>query len=255
MIPLSRKNNWVLNILSLLWRLILLVCGIYGAYALPAQIEALLNIESSLFGTLSVIIIVCMLVMFFAPDPEIQQRMRSEFDKGMQIGRSQMQSEVDAVQRELQVQRKALSSQQDELRVRKSTLESEYALLEQCKKDFENELNKKAAPLAKKKSADYIASLLKSVALSEHYSNSLVFRSLSQSSSKELLARYESAKTKAIHFAGPIEVITRIYGSNGEVYDVTLDSCTCDDFKHRHIPCKHMLKLALEVGLLSPNGR
>lgn len=37
--------------------------------------------------------------------------------------------------------------------------------------------------------------------------------------------------------------------SSGNSYRVTLDSCTCPDFTYRHIPCKHMYRLALEVGL------
>lgn len=37
---------------------------------------------------------------------------------------------------------------------------------------------------------------------------------------------------------------------SNNVYQTTLSSCTCEDFKHRHIPCKHMYRLALEIGLL-----
>lgn len=42
----------------------------------------------------------------------------------------------------------------------------------------------------------------------------------------------------------------RIVGTDG-VYKVTLDSCTCYDFESRHLPCKHMYKLASELGYLT----
>lgn len=48
-----------------------------------------------------------------------------------------------------------------------------------------------------------------------------------------------------------------IIGDNGEKYTTTFSSCTCQDFKNRHLPCKHMYKLAFynnfaESGTLSP---
>lgn len=41
----------------------------------------------------------------------------------------------------------------------------------------------------------------------------------------------------------------RMTGS-GLVYDVSLASCTCFDFQKRHKPCKHMYRLAMELGLI-----
>lgn len=42
----------------------------------------------------------------------------------------------------------------------------------------------------------------------------------------------------------------KITGTDG-VYDVTLDNCTCYDFQARQLPCKHMYRLAFELGTLS----
>lgn len=47
----------------------------------------------------------------------------------------------------------------------------------------------------------------------------------------------------------PDEERAQIIGSDG-VYDVTLNSCTCKDFGMRHLPCKHIYKLASELGYL-----
>lgn len=44
----------------------------------------------------------------------------------------------------------------------------------------------------------------------------------------------------------------RILGSSGEIYEVTLDHCTCFDFDAQRGPCKHIYKLAAELGLLPP---
>ncbi|MCX4355635.1 MAG: SWIM zinc finger domain-containing protein [Oscillospiraceae bacterium] len=38
--------------------------------------------------------------------------------------------------------------------------------------------------------------------------------------------------------------VALIVGTQGTVYDVTLDSCNCPDFEHRHLPCKHIYLLA-----------
>jgi hypothetical protein len=44
----------------------------------------------------------------------------------------------------------------------------------------------------------------------------------------------------------------RILGSSGEIYEVTLDHCTCFDFNSQRGPCKHIYKLAAELDLLPP---
>ena len=36
-------------------------------------------------------------------------------------------------------------------------------------------------------------------------------------------------------------------------YQVTLDSCTCVDFSRTRRPCKHIYRLAMELGLLEDN--
>lgn len=33
-------------------------------------------------------------------------------------------------------------------------------------------------------------------------------------------------------------------------YDTTLSSCTCYDFQNRHLPCKHIYRLAVELGIV-----
>lgn len=47
----------------------------------------------------------------------------------------------------------------------------------------------------------------------------------------------------------PEKQAAEIVGRDG-VYDVTLNSCTCHDFEARQLPCKHIYKLASELGYL-----
>lgn len=42
--------------------------------------------------------------------------------------------------------------------------------------------------------------------------------------------------------------VGRFFGSEPEPYVTTLNACTCMDFQRRNLPCKHMYRLALELG-------
>ena len=72
---------------------------------------------------------------------------------------------------------------------------------------------------------------------------------------KELLEtalRLERAQNISPEDVGPVtkaEQTVSIYGSDGFPYSVSLDSCECVDYGRRNLPCKHMLRLALELGL------
>lgn len=47
----------------------------------------------------------------------------------------------------------------------------------------------------------------------------------------------------------PSEEAAKITGTDN-IYDVTLNSCTCYDFATRKLPCKHIYRLAFELGFL-----
>lgn len=46
-------------------------------------------------------------------------------------------------------------------------------------------------------------------------------------------------------------------GSKGYMYTATLASCDCPDYSlnHGRIPCKHILRLAIEAGIIEKNGK
>lgn len=43
-----------------------------------------------------------------------------------------------------------------------------------------------------------------------------------------------------------------VTGSKGNIYRVNFDSCTCEDFKRRGLPCKHMYALAMKEAGFNP---
>ena len=45
-----------------------------------------------------------------------------------------------------------------------------------------------------------------------------------------------------------------IHGSGGVVYSLGIDCCECVDFERRQLPCKHMYRLALDLGYDFPEA-
>lgn len=70
-------------------------------------------------------------------------------------------------------------------------------------------------------------------------------------SSTDQEKRIKSAKAaKTTPLSVDKETLAGIFpGSGKEPYQVSLDSCTCGDFRRRGLPCKHMYRLAMECGL------
>ena len=70
---------------------------------------------------------------------------------------------------------------------------------------------------------------------------------------KEINPRILSAMRAHMTFTKPPSVQCKIQGEHGNVYDVSLEKCTCPDFINNRArkPCKHMYRLALELGLLA----
>lgn len=64
--------------------------------------------------------------------------------------------------------------------------------------------------------------------------------------------RIKSAKSaKTTPLSVDKEALTGVFpGSGKEPYQVSLESCTCGDFRRRGLPCKHIYRLAMECGLI-----
>ncbi len=49
----------------------------------------------------------------------------------------------------------------------------------------------------------------------------------------------------------PFRVSCRVISKKGNIYDTSLTSCSCPDYKIRHAVCKHMLALAMKVNAIT----
>lgn len=47
-----------------------------------------------------------------------------------------------------------------------------------------------------------------------------------------------------------INLLATFSGSDNKLYTTTLNACSCGDFIHRHLPCKHIYRFAIELGIL-----
>lgn len=85
------------------------------------------------------------------------------------------------------------------------------------------------------------------------YSNAFVKWPASIHNAADQKKRIESAKSsKTTPDSIDKEEKSGVFaGSGKKPYMTTLDSCTCGDFFHRQLPCKHMYRLAIELGLLN----
>lgn len=66
--------------------------------------------------------------------------------------------------------------------------------------------------------------------------------------------RLQRAKSEDLKVGRKINSSTYLVNSyDQETYKTSLTSCTCVDFSYKQTPCKHILKLALEIGALDPD--
>ena len=72
-------------------------------------------------------------------------------------------------------------------------------------------------------------------------------------------SRFNSAMKKELTplELSPDDQSGRFVGSEGNIYQTTLDNCTCADFAIQGYtqPCKHMIRLAMEYNMISGAGR
>ena len=62
--------------------------------------------------------------------------------------------------------------------------------------------------------------------------------------------RLSSALTQSFQISIPFDITASIRSESGESYSTTLYHCSCPDYRSRKQPCKHMIRLAIEVGTL-----
>lgn len=71
---------------------------------------------------------------------------------------------------------------------------------------------------------------------------------------EEQLWRFQNADTTVPLSIDHEKGVGLFEGSEGERYEVSLTRCQCRDHVRRRKPCKHMYRLALELGILRPDA-
>lgn len=129
------------------------------------------------------------------------------------------------------------TANEEELRRRQEELLLTESEIEYQRKHLNQEVRFKTLELAK------------NVASRSYLRDAPAYRALHTGNDRDE-ARMLSALTSSMRLSSPFNIVTTIRSNSGETYTTTLFDCSCPDYAFRKEPCKHMLRLALEVGLL-----
>lgn len=168
-------------------------------------------------------------------------------------------SKLSRTQRELYELERGLNSKEKDLADLKKALDALETNLSSQKNELfvlENNLSEREKALAAKEEgfdllvhSRVISAMTKSsasVRSRPYFSDTSIFHTLAAPDSLENPRLIRALNEKA-NLAYPLQISTQITGHDG-VYTVTLNDCTCEDYHRNRKPCKHMFRLALEVG-------
>lgn len=162
---------------------------------------------------------------------------RTYTEKARRLDRTEAERRADYAKRsaELDEKERSLSSMEQELN-RRSEQQKQFAdVLSSRESQINAEVRKRFADTVKNLAGrDYLAS-------------TPVFQMLKN---KPDTSRLVSALSQNMKLSPPFDISSRILSESGEIYHVTLHSCSCKDFTIHRQPCKHMYRLAAEVGAL-----
>lgn len=148
----------------------------------------------------------------------------------------------EAKERLLSQKEAELATQAEELAQRHKNLASEYEAVMQSKQHLNDLVRSKTLDLAR------------NVASREYLQSTPAFSALSSSEDTitegAYYERLRSVLNTSMQIISPFDISSDILSSSGKIYHTTLYTCTCPDFQFRKSPCKHMLRLAMESGLL-----
>ena len=143
----------------------------------------------------------------------------------------------DAAKAELIRNRKDLLKEQEDFHKSKQTFEYEKQQFEKDRQNL-NELVRKRAVL-----------LAQNVSSRPYLQSTPAFQAIAQCDDSTYDRLY-SALNSSFSIVSPFDISARIISSDGSEYITTLHSCSCPDCQIRKRVCKHMLRLAVETGLL-----
>ena len=195
---------------------------------------------------LAIVIVILIVTIYFKKD-EIQRLRKDLQDEREKVRKASQEQRLLTDQ--LSDCRKAseiLQSKADRLSNYARNYKLDYEELIDCK----NELASLTSKINEKANLQF-RSVMREFAYHSPFAQSDVFRYIS---SGDIIQdeRFMNAFTdKSMSLLSVPDVCAKVKGQSGEVYEVTLESCTCKDFRFNHKPCKHMFRLAIHMGAIS----
>lgn len=147
---------------------------------------------------------------------------------------SRRASDLDNQEKALRKKASELDSQEKALQKRASELTQQSISITQKREQLNDLVRTRTIELCRH------------IATRDYLSRTPAYRAVFNLHSSHL----RTALNSSMSVASPFDISAVIRSDSGETYMTTLYSCTCPDFLYRKQPCKHMLRLALEVGLL-----
>lgn len=154
----------------------------------------------------------------------------------------------------------ALFQEQEAFRKSKESFESEKEKFNIEKTRLEEALDLERARLEKERQSlnelvrERAVFLAQDVSSRPYLRTTPAFQAISQCDDT-MYDRLRSALTPSFSIAPPFDITAHMISADGAEYITTLHSCTCPDFQIRKCVCKHMLRLAVESGLLFHESR
>lgn len=143
----------------------------------------------------------------------------------------------------------ALAQQEKSLALQEAELQRQKAAIAEKERAFEQQ-QKHLNDLVRRRTVD----MARNVASRDYLQSTPAFASLSciedTVPNKTYYDRLRSVLNTSMQIVSPFDISTNILSESGKLYHTTLYSCNCPDFQFRKFPCKHMLRLAIESGLL-----
>ena len=137
-----------------------------------------------------------------------------------------------------------ISDLYDQLKSQKQHYEN---LIHTNQQSFDKQIHEILLSVSDRVKQETIA-LSRDIARRPYLQSTLVFKSI-QNSDSDTCNRLCRVLNTSMHIEPPFDISCTIHSESGNTYQTTLNHCSCDDFSYRSKPCKHMYRLALELGL------
>lgn len=161
---------------------------------------------------------------------------------------------------QLKQEREAFQKEKQLFEMEKSSTESRHKIETQELLDRKSRLDQGEIALSQRSSAlrklesrindqirEKTISLAKDIASRSYLSETPVFAALASDTLP--YDRLLSSLTSGMRIMSPFDISATVQ-SGSEIYRTSLYHCSCPDYQFRKQPCKHMMRLGLEVGML-----